>query len=484
MRYPYGSTVLLLAATLLCGFSPTYAQETVDLIVLHINDSHGSLEPVLGSDSTRYGGAVHAAALIQDIRRQTPDRVLLLHAGDLFSRGDPVVAFSGGGANLEILERIGVDALTPGNGDFYFGVENLVEQTAHVDFPVLHANIRHEETGTRLFPAYTMLEVSGVRVAILGLGNVRMGHHSARALELLNPIEVARQFAPVLRPQADLLIVLSHLGTVNDTALASAVPEIDLIVGGHSHTRLDSLFRVSRPPNPVAIGVAQASPRYAAVGRVDVRMRRTEDGYSVERLDGRLLPVTSDIPRDPDVESVLAEYEQQMNEVVATLDSTLVSPDEGYDPLGELVAVSMRWVTGADISMVHRGWVGDSLEAGPVTMEDVIRVHSAREPVLTAKLKGSRVTRLGQLTRRLFSGCDIEDSTVVRIGGAAVDTNAFYTLAATAYAFNSVDALEGVTTSRTGYRIDTAIERYLRMNGSGQAQQTRHRLPNPWQDEW
>jgi 2',3'-cyclic-nucleotide 2'-phosphodiesterase (5'-nucleotidase family) len=463
MRLTCGRTVLLLATALFFWSPSVAAQEAVDLIVLHLNDTHGSLAPLLTEDSTEYGGAARAATLIRDIQRQNPGRVLVLHAGDLFSRGNPVSSFSGGAANLEILERMGVAALTPRNGDFYFRVENLVEQTSELRFPVLHGNVVHKATGAPLFPAYTMKEIEGVRVAILGLGTLRMWHYSARDLDLLDQVEVARQYAPILRENADILIVLSHLGLAADRALAAAIPEIDLIVGGHDHFRLDSLLRVPRPPNPVPIGIAQALHRYVLIGRVDVRMRRTEDGYAVDRLDGRLLPVTAEVPNDPDVEAILTEHAQAMNEVVGTLESAVVSAREGPSPLGELAAAAVRSVTGSDVAMIRRGNVQTFLESGPVTLADIARVHSGRVPILTARVKGSKIGDLGRIPGHLFSGCEVEDSTVVRIDGDPVDTSAFYLLSAPASAFTSVESLMDISTFRTGYRIDTAIERYLRL---------------------
>jgi 5'-nucleotidase len=396
MRISYGRTALLLAAALMFWSRAGGAQQTVDLVVLHVNDTHGSLEPQLGPDSAELGGVARATTLIREARRRNPGRVLLLHAGDLFARGEPVTSCSGGRANLETLALMGVDALTPGNGDFYFGVENLVEQTSRVGYPVVHANVMHKHTGTPLFPAYTIKEISGVRVAILGLGFVRMGHYSAGDLELLDQVQVAKHYAPVLRRQADLLLVLSHLGVRADSALAVAVPDIDLIVGGHSHTRLDSLKRVPRPPNPVATGIAQAKNRYEFVGRVDVRMRRSEGGYTADRLEGRLLPVTADVPGDPEVEAALAGYAPPLDEVVGTLESPLIAAREGPSPLGDLAAEAVRAVTRSDIAMVWRWSAWPSLEAGPVTVADICRVHWGRVPVLTARLKGTAIRDLAR----------------------------------------------------------------------------------------
>ena len=194
-------------------------------------------------------------------------------------------------------------------------------------------------------------------------------------------------------------------------------------------------------------------------------MRRSEGGYTVDRLNGRLLPVTFDVPGDPDVEAVLADHAQALGEIVGTLESTLVATEEGPSPLGQLAAEAVRSATGSDISMVHRNWVGSSLEAGPITVGDLVMVHPDREPVLTAQVKGSVIGGLGRLPGQLFSGCEVEDSTIVRIADVAVDTAAFYRLSAPASVFTWVEGLLNLSTFRTGYRIDTAIERYIRLKG-------------------
>lgn len=457
---------LLLVAALVFWSPAADAQETVDLVILHLNDTHGALEPHQSVDSIQLGGAARAATIIREVRRQYPERVMVLHAGDLFSRGEPVTSCSGGRANLEVLGVMGVDALTPGNGEFYFGVENLVEQTSHIAFPVVHANIRHRQTGAPVLPAYTTMEMSGVRVAILGLGSVRMDHYSVKDLEFLHPLQVARQYAPILRQQADLLIVLSHLGVMGDSILAAAVPEIDLIVGGHSHTRLDSLKRVARPPSPVSIGIAQTGGGYEAVGRVNVRMRRSGDRYTVDRLDGRLLPVTADVPADPEIEATLTSLREPFLEVVGTLESTLTATREGPSPLTAFAAEAVRAVTGSDVSAIWRGSVWPSLDAGPVTVADICRIHRDREPILTARVDGAAIVDLARTPGLVFSGAEVEDSTIVSIDGIPVVPAAFYELSAPISLFAEVAGLQDVSTSRTGYRVDTAIERYFRQKGT------------------
>ncbi|UCG88562.1 MAG: 5'-nucleotidase C-terminal domain-containing protein, partial [Gemmatimonadota bacterium] len=181
-----------------------------------------------------------------------------------------------------------------------------------------------------------------------------------------------------------------------------------------------------------------------------------------------LLPVTADVPRDPEVEALLAGYAPALNEVVGTLGSPLTATREGPSPLGDLAAEAIRSVTGTDVSVMPRGAVWSTLDAGPVTAADICRIHWQRVPVLTARVKGTTIGGLGRTPDALFSGCDVEDSTVVRINGVPVDTAAYYTLSAPISAFIRIESLRDLSVSHTGYRVDTAIERYLRLKGSVQ----------------
>jgi 5'-nucleotidase / UDP-sugar diphosphatase len=456
------TAALCSGAALWTGSVAEAARKTVDLVVLHVNDSHGALHPHLLPDSTEAGGIARAATLIKSIRSQNPGRVLVLHGGDVFSRGEPLTIHTGGRANLKMMERTGFDVMTPGNGEFYFGVDNLIEQTSAVAFDVIHANAVHKASGTMLFPPYTIREVDGVRIGILGLGMVRTNHYSAGSLTSQDPIETARRYVPELRKGADLVILLSHLGLRADSTVVAAVPDIDLIVGGHSHTRLDSLNRFSRGKGRVPSAIAQARHRYEFLGRVDLRLRKSGGKHILEQIDGRLIPITDSVPEDPAVKAMLDEYTSRVSEVVGVLESSLASARAGSSPLAHLAAEAVRSVTRTDIAAVWRGTVISSLNAGPVTVADICRVHRTRTPVLAAKIKGAEIGEIARTPNLIFAGCEVQDSTIVRIAGVAVDTAAQYTVSAPIGIFLSSNALKDASTSRTGHRVDTALERYLR----------------------
>ena len=116
---------LLCALVLLTPISVS-AGVKINLVILHVNDTHGRLQPYQHQGAS-FGGIARLSTLLKQTRRENPGRVLFLHAGDIFSRGDPTTVYYGGRANFHAYEKMGVDAITPGNGEFYMGIENLQE---------------------------------------------------------------------------------------------------------------------------------------------------------------------------------------------------------------------------------------------------------------------------------------------------------------------------------------------------------------------
>lgn len=219
--------------------------EVIDLVILHVNDTHGKLFPHDSNEGKNIGGIGRLSTLVTSIRDVNPDRVLFLHGGDMFSRGVPATIYSGGLVNLLAFEAMGVDAMTPGNGEFYWGMENLERQTSRVSTPFVHANVTYKNSDASIFPPYVIRDIQGVRVGILGLGLIRSWHYTSQTFTLHDPVESAIRYAREIRPQVDLLIALTHIGIKNDSLVAAAVPGLDLIVGGIP-IRVSISHRVSR----------------------------------------------------------------------------------------------------------------------------------------------------------------------------------------------------------------------------------------------
>ncbi len=222
------------------------------ITVLHTNDVHSHIDPFPANHARNpsLGGVARRAALIQSIREENPNTILL-DAGDIF-QGTPYFNFYGGELEFRLMSRMGYDAATLGNHDFDNGLNGLLAQLPHAQFAFVSANYDFQNTILEdRFRPYTILERDGIRIGVFGLG-IRLEGLVDPALygetRYLDPDEIAQDMVRELRgeQQCDLVICLSHLGyryrdpeEHSDVWLAARTEGIDLIIGGHTHTFMD-----------------------------------------------------------------------------------------------------------------------------------------------------------------------------------------------------------------------------------------------------
>ena len=276
------------------------AKDTVKLTILHTNDVHSHIEPFPQNDP-KYpgrGGVVRRAALINEIRR-TEENVLLLDAGDIF-QGTPYFNKYNGKLELQLMSKMGYDATTIGNHDFDNGIEGLYEQMPHANFPFISSNYDFSETvlSGKILP-YKIFEKGGLRIGVFGLGIELQGLVDPKLYGntgYLNPEIKAAELAYLLKvkKKCDLVICLSHLGfayetnKVSDKVLARESKNIDLIIGGHTHTFIDVPYKYRNREGKEVL-VAQAGWAGLNLGRIDFFYEKknrniTSTGYSVEIL--------------------------------------------------------------------------------------------------------------------------------------------------------------------------------------------------------
>ncbi|GAA4375549.1 metallophosphatase [Hymenobacter koreensis] len=232
--------------------SASAAAGTVRLTILHTNDMHSRIDPfpVGSAQWADQGGMARRAALVAKIRNEQPN-VLLLDAGDIW-QGTPYFNFFGGELEYKLMSQMKYDAATLGNHDFDNGLEGLQKQLPNAEFPFIVANYDFSQTPLKgRFQPYKVFEKQGVRIGVFGVGIEMAGLVADKnfgATKYLDPIAVAKEQVQHLRgaEKCDLVICLSHLGykyqsaKVDDHKLAAAVSGIDLILGGHTHTFLDT----------------------------------------------------------------------------------------------------------------------------------------------------------------------------------------------------------------------------------------------------
>lgn len=223
----------------------------VRLTILHTNDVHSRIEPfpMDGSRNQGLGGVARRSTLIQKIRAEQ-ENVLLLDSGDMF-QGTPYFNLFGGKLELELMSKLGYDAGTFGNHEFDNGLDGIIKHFDRANFPFLTAN--YDFSGTVLAGKtkdYVVIQRSGLRIGITGVGiNIEglVDPNSYKGMTYLDPVPVVNDLAKLLKEKekCDLVICLSHLGyaydndQISDCKLAANIRNVDIILGGHTHTFLD-----------------------------------------------------------------------------------------------------------------------------------------------------------------------------------------------------------------------------------------------------
>ena len=236
---------------ILCVSLAASAQRTKQLTILHTSDTHSRIEPIDSHAADQYagmGGVVRRATFLKDYRAKHPD-VLLFDCGDI-SQGTPYYNLFQGEVEVKMMNLMGYDAMTIGNHEFDFGLDNMARLFRMADFPVVCAN--YDVTGTvleGLVKPYVVLNRNGMKIGVFGLSPKMEGLVQADKCEGIvynDPIAVAQKIADRLRTKegCDVVVCLSHLGFrikngVCYEKLAAETKGIDVILGGHSHTFME-----------------------------------------------------------------------------------------------------------------------------------------------------------------------------------------------------------------------------------------------------
>ena len=225
--------------------------EAKKITILHTNDVHSQIDP-LPANHYKYpglGGFARRATLIEQIRKKNPNTILL-DAGDIF-QGTPYFNYYGGELEFKLMAKLGYDIATIGNHDFDNGIDGLFGQLPNANFEFVSANYDFKNTVLDGYvKPYKVIIKDEVKVGVFGLGVELQGlvnQNLYKETKYLNPIEVAEETVRVLKEyeQCDIIICLSHIGysynnpeKVCDLTLAKKTKDIDLIIGGHTHTLL------------------------------------------------------------------------------------------------------------------------------------------------------------------------------------------------------------------------------------------------------
>lgn len=249
------------------------------LVILHTNDTHSRIEALPPTDRSApdLGGVVRRATYVNQVREENK-HVLLFDSGD-FLQGTPYFNLFKGEVEVKAMNIMHYDAVTLGNHEFDYGLDVLEKVARLASFPILSSNYDFSDTSLAgLIKPYLILKKGKIRIGVFALNIQPKGliaSSNYAGMKYKDPVKTANEMASKLRQElkCDLVVCLSHLGYEADLKLAESTRQIDLIIGGHSHTYLkEPVERINLDNKPVSI--YQTNGRGAYVGRLDLTLEQ------------------------------------------------------------------------------------------------------------------------------------------------------------------------------------------------------------------
>jgi len=458
------------ASTTHTAVTPTRpADERVHVVVLHTNDVHGQVLPrkatwLKRDPAPMVGGLPRAAGLVAELKAREEKGgavVFVVDAGDWY-QGTPEGLLDDGAGFVRALGLVGYDAMCIGNHDFDHGVPNLVNLLRETHVPAVAANLDEKSSGNPVdwVVPWRIVERGGLRVAFVGLVTPitpEITHPDAQKIEFVDPAKALSRAQERLKGKADWIVPLTHLGVDGDKALATAHPELSLIVGGHSHTFLKNGERVG------STLIVQSGSKVSALGRVDLWLDKTtkkvvESKSTLIDLDAEATPEFVNKPVEDVCKSLVARNEERMKEVLGELTAAAATPAKGdlvSSTMGNLVTDALREHARSDVAIMNRGGIRAGMQAGKVTRRDVFEVMPFDNNVTVLKMTGAEVVQMvrNALEGKAHSGIEVSGIVVeyasvgdarklVRVlaGGAPLDPAKVYRVAMNSFMADGGDA--------------------------------------------
>lgn len=444
----------------------------IKFTVLHTNDHHGRF----WKSKTGEHGMAARMTLVNRIREQASKdgrMVLLLSGGDI-NTGIPASDILKAKPDFLGMKKLQYDAMAVGNHEFDNPLTQILEQRAWAGFPFLAANIlyKNRQQG-QPFPAYIQKKYQGLTIAIVGFTTHDTPHitdaENTKTVDFIPPVEVAKDLIPQLQKTNDIIIAITHMGHYNDgkhgtnaygdVTLARSVPGIDLIVGGHTQEML------AQPDRQNGTLIVQAHQWGRYVGKVDLAYT-CQRGLQLENY--RLIPINlketvvennqqvtkyidPEIPENPDMIALLSPFNDQAK---GKLDVQIGIADGFFNGarvavrkqetnLGNFITWAIKKFSQTDMAIFNSGSIRDSIEAGPISYGDILRVHPWSTTIATVKLTGNELRAYiqgimdiatpgsggfphfsglsmkimaGKITKIALNGKELKDTSVYKVG--------------------------------------------------------------------
>ncbi len=446
-----------------CKNQPTSLKATV----LFLNDLHGNLLPIKVKDesgqSVEVGGIARIGTLVKNIRAENDKKgakTFVLIAGDIL-QGTPMSTVFMGKADIEALNAIGISAMTIGNHEFDFGLDNFLELKKSAAFPIISSNVTWKSSGKQVADPYVTFPLCPkISLNVIGATTRELltttKPSNVEKINVLDSTQTVKKYYDQLKDKGPV-ILLSHSRFQTDSEIARNVPGLVAIIGGHDQI----LFNPYREAGKVPVFQAFEKGKY--LGRIDLEIE--EPSGQARIVNWTYLPVSADIPLDPEISTIVEKYNAQLDskfkEVIGENKNFLYGERDKirYEEtnLADWVADIMREFTGAEIAMINSGSLRSSIDQGPITVESVFKMMPYSNEILVAQLSGEQI--LKALTRSVQGTRDDEDggflavsgirfkikdkaAQEVIVGGKALDPKKIYSVAITDFMASGGDGYE------------------------------------------
>lgn len=382
------------------------SQEKFSFTILHSNDLHSHEDSFVDHGKT-VGGLARIAHLIKTDKKNS-DRVLAIDAGDMF-QGTGYFEQYKGQSDIECLNKAGYDIVTLGNHDLDEGPANLGKQLKLAKFEVISCNldVSSEPSLKEIVKPYTIKEIGGQKVAFIGVMTPALKevqpHMEGLQIKCAGPNwmdPVKAEIQKVKEQGINKIVLVSHCGVPLERLLAE-IPDVDVVVGGHSHTRLDEPIQVTHPDGSKAI-VVQTGSYGRALGKLDLTFDK--DGH-LDMADTKyhLINITPKIFEDPELRTYITQmgkpFEADTKTVLAIAEANfdnrfkMLPFDSG---IGDLVTDALFDASidqGVTIALQNRGGLRSALEQGEITPEKVREVLPFQNKLIVATVTGKTLLR-------------------------------------------------------------------------------------------
>ncbi|OLE55824.1 MAG: hypothetical protein AUG51_01405 [Acidobacteria bacterium 13_1_20CM_3_53_8] len=408
------------------------ATKRAHVTILATTDLHGHIDPIdYYTNRPENSGLAKAATIIKQARKVDPD-LLLLDSGDTI-QGTPLVYYHNERNNAPIdpmmlvMNELHYDSMAVGNHEYNFGLKVLYKAQSEAKFPFLSANTYDVGTNHTHYTPYIVKEVQGVRIGVLGLTTPGIPHWENApnyvGLEFHETVSEAKKWVPILRRRehVDIVVITMHMGIEEDlrtgrmnpdnvpnenaaVAIAKQVPGVDVILMGHTHVEIPSLYI-----NGVLLTQANKWARHVA--RVDVYLEKNDTPgarWHVVAKSSQTIPTGDNVPPDPDIVKLAEPYDHEtqawLGKVIGTSSEELSAHDARYRDTAILDLIQRVQLEAGrgDVSMAANFNPQAHIPRGPVTVREIAALYEYENTLVTIEITGAQLREALEHSAKYF----------------------------------------------------------------------------------